>query len=243
MKTKRKQGGESTSNLVCSALTGNNAELFAKIASLYFKEGDRIADTTFGKGVFWRDIDTTAFEFFPSDIKTGVDARSLPYETESFDVCVFDPPYMEGLLRDTVEQMAGNGNFSPFRERYSDAKPHHNSNCKYHDRVLNLYLQSSVEALRILKEKGLFVVKCQDEVSAGRQKLTHVELIYALEGMGFYCRDIFVLLRKNKPAASRVKSQKHARKSHSYFLVFEKHIKTRNPYKNCVIRDFYPTFS
>lgn len=64
MKTKRKQGGESTSNLVCSALAGNNAELFAKIASLYFKKGDRIADTTFGKGVFWRDIDTTAFEFF-----------------------------------------------------------------------------------------------------------------------------------------------------------------------------------
>ena len=68
----------------------------------------------------------------------------------------------------------------------------------------------------------MFVVKCQDEVSANRQNLTHVEIINSYSDTGFFCKDLFVVVRPNKHGMSRVLKQVHARKNHSYFLVFIK---------------------
>jgi len=79
----------------------------------------------------------------------------------------------------------------------------------------------------VLKQGGIFIVKCQDEVSANTQRLTHVEIINKLEGMGFYTKDLFVVVRTNNPVISRLKKQVHARKNHSYFLVFSKSSKRR----------------
>ena len=66
------------------------------------------------------------------------------------------------------------------------------------------------------------IVKCQDEVSANRQWLTHVEIINHYEQLGFYTKDLFIVVRQNKAGISRLKKQVHARKNHSYFLVFVK---------------------
>ena len=133
---------------------------------------------------------------------------------------------MEGLFRKSTGEMAGDGSHSAFRERYSDgrATEHVGGTPKYHDAVLDLYLRAGAEARRVLRNYGIFIVKCQDEVSANRQRLTHVELINAWES-DFYCKDLFVVVRKNKPGIVRVLVQEHARKAHSYFLVFVK----RNP--------------
>ena len=85
-----------------------------------------------------------------------------------------------------------------------------------------MYFQAGKEAYRVLREKGVLIVKCQDEVSAGKQWLTHIEIIDNYEKMGFYTKDLFILIRPNKPSVSRLKQQVHARKNHSYFLVFVK---------------------
>jgi hypothetical protein len=52
--------------------------------------------------------------------------------------------------------------------------------------------------------------------------LTHVELINELAKYGYICEDLFVIIRNNKPGVSRILKQRHARKNHSYFLVFRK---------------------
>ena len=85
-----------------------------------------------------------------------------------------------------------------------------------------MYVKAGREALRVLKKEGVLIVKCQDEVSANKQRLTHVEIITAYEAMGFYTKDLFVLVRVNRAGVSRLKKQEHARKNHSYFLVFQK---------------------
>jgi hypothetical protein len=54
--------------------------------------------------------------------------------------------------------------------------------------------------------------------------MTHVELINSFEAMGFYTKDMFVVVRQNRPVISRLKKQVHARKNHSYFIVFIKTI-------------------
>ncbi len=40
--------------------------------------------------------------------------------------------------------------------------------------------------------------------------------------LGFYTKDLFVVMRQNKVCVARLKKQVHARKNHSYFLVFIK---------------------
>lgn len=93
---------------------------------------------------------------------------------------------------------------------------------KYHDAVLELYFQAADEASRVLRPGGIFIVKCQDEVCANQQRLTHVEVINDYARRGFIVEDLFVLMRTNRPGVSRLLRQVHARKNHSYFLVFRK---------------------
>ena len=117
--------------------------------------------------------------------------------------------------------MAGAKSYAAFRSHYSDGEVK-SEGPKYHNAVLDMYFSAGKEANRVLKLKGILIVKCQDEVSANKQHLTHVEIINAYNELGFYAKDLFVVVRPNKPAMSRVIRQVHARKNHSYFLVFVK---------------------
>lgn len=223
---RKRPDGASTNDVVTSVQIGENAPLFADILRLFVPEGSTIADVTWGKGAFWRDVPAGKYKVLGTDIQTGVDCRNLPYEDGSLDALVLDPPYMEGLFRQTTGEMAGDGSHSAFRDRYSDGKAteHVEGAPKYHDAVLDLYFKAADEAYRCLRNYGIFIVKCQDEVSANRQRLTHVELINEWAER-FYCKDLFVVVRTNSPGIVRVITQEHARKAHSYFLIFVK----RNP--------------
>lgn len=233
---KRVQGGEATTNVIPSAQVAGNADVFVDVARLHLPAGARVADVTYGKGVFWQKVPAGRYELLFSDkdakvdrdlrhgvaVRTGVDSRTLPFSDNSLDAVVFDPPYMEGLFRASADHLAGSGTHATFREHYSSGQASENGAPKWHDAVLDLYLRTGPEAYRVLKNKGVFVVKCQDEVSANKQRLTHVEIISAYESLGFYTKDLFVIVRTNRPVVSRLKTQEHARKNHSYFLVFQK---------------------
>jgi hypothetical protein len=225
-KKRRVAGGVATSKVVVSAHVGGNAEVFPQVLDLHVPKGSTVADVTWGKGVFWSKVPPKDYKLFASDLKTGQDCRSLPYEDGSIDCLVLDPPYMEGLFRNKKENLAGAGSHAAFRENYSNGQET-TEGPKWHDAVLDLYFKAGVEAKRVLRPEGIFIVKCQDEVSANRQRLTHVELINAYEADGFYCKDLFVVVRTNQPGVSRLIKQVHARKNHSYFLVFIKTKKKR----------------
>ncbi len=217
---RRVQGGVASTNIVLSAHQTDNSEVFPKLLSLHVTKGSKVADLTFGRGVFWKKVPLSDYILLKSDLKLGQNWADLPYDDASVDAVVFDPPYMEGLYRKTAESMAGSGTHSEFQQAYSNGDLQKSGGRKYHDAVLEAYLSVIPQVKRILVAGGTFIVKCQDEVSANRQKLTHVELIWALEHHGFYCKDIFVVMRRNIPVISRLLKQEHARKNHSYFLVF-----------------------
>jgi len=227
--TKRVQGGISTSDVVMSAYVSGNADVFRQIIDLHVPIGAKIADVTYGNGVFWKNIDISKYELIATDIATGVDCRNLPYENESFDVLVLDPPYMEGLLRNNTSHKAGTSTYSAFREYYSNGDESNTNGPKWHKAVTDLYNKAGIEGFRVLKNDGILIVKCQDEVSANRQWLTHVEIINYYEQLGFYTKDLFIVVRQNKVSISRLIKQKHARKNHSYFLVFVKAGKNKRP--------------
>ncbi|MDX9844984.1 MAG: DNA methyltransferase [Aquabacterium sp.] len=238
-KRKRVAGGEATTDLVFSAYVADNAPVFRQILDLHMPDGGVIADVTYGKGAFWTEVDLSRYTLLASDIaakpqrkelsqieiRDGVDCRDLPYGDASLDGLVLDPPYMEGFYRGDTDHLAGGGTHAAFRHHYSNGRaieaPEEGAP-KWHDAVVDMYVRAGWEAERVLKKDGIFIVKCQDEVSANKQRLTHVELITAYESMGFYTKDLFVVVRSNKAGVSRLKKQAHARKNHSYFLVFQK---------------------
>ncbi|MFZ0544519.1 MAG: DNA methyltransferase [Candidatus Promineifilaceae bacterium] len=225
--TKRTQGGEPTSDLIVSAYVEGNAEIFPKILALHVPTGSIVADVTYGKGVFWRNVPSDLYVVKATDISDGIDCRNLPYDDQSVDCVVLDPPYMEGFYRRKNSQKAGSGSHSSFRQAYSNGNEvngdsRNRGTAKWHGAVTDMYFRAGREAFRVLKKKGVLIVKCQDEVSAGKQWLTHVEVINEYEKYGFYTKDLFVVVRSNRPGVSRLKNQIHARKNHSYFLVFIK---------------------
>ena len=181
---------------------------------MYVELGCTVADATYGKGVFWRKVPKDAYNVLPSDIVSGVDCRDLPYKSNSIDCVVFDPPYMH------TPGGTAHVNHQNYEGYYKNNQA--NSDKKYHEAVLDLYFTAAREAWRVLREGGIYIVKCQDEVCANQQRLTHVELINELQQYGFITEDLFVVMRNGKPGVSRLLTQVHARKNHSYFIVFIK---------------------
>jgi hypothetical protein len=213
--SKRKSpDGAPTNDLIFSASVGTNDQVFPGILSLYVAPGSTVADVTYGKGVFWRLVPQGTYELLASDLSTGVDCRKLPYDDGAIDCVVFDPPYMH--TPGGTAHLGHQGYEGYYRNnRASSTK-------KYHEAVLDLYLTAAAEAWRVLRQRGVYIVKCQDEVCANRQRLTHVEIINDLAMKGFVAEDLFVVVRRNKPGVSRLLKQVHARKNHSYFIVFIK---------------------
>lgn len=187
--------------MILTGQRGNNSDLFPNILALYVTEGSLIADVTYGRGVFWANVDVSRYELKKSDLQDGIDARHLPYPPQYLDAIVIDPPYMHGgaTVKASINKCYKNENGS-------------------HESVIRLYGAMILEAARVLKQKGVAIIKCQDEIESGQQRLSHIEITTLLEIFGFAILDIFVLLQTTRPVM-RETYQKTARKNHSYFIV------------------------
>jgi DNA modification methylase len=194
---------------VFSSMVGDNSVLISRVAKLYLKPGDVVADTTYGKGVFWRKVDIGIFSFFPSDLLTcenKYDFRNLPYPDGKFDALIFDPPYCHNPGKMMVN------------DNYKNSETTKNM---YHRDIINLYKEGMVEAKRVLKNPGgLLWIKCKDEIESSYQRWSHMEIYDLAKGLGFFAKDLFVLTQKVNPVVQHVKQQ-HSRKNHSYLWIFK----------------------
>jgi len=208
--------GRPTNQLVFTAYQGSNDILFPQILDLYVAPGSIVADITYGNGIFWKHVQHGRYKLLATDIKDGVDCRHLPYMDGYLDCVVFDPPYMH------TPGGTAHVNHQNYEGYYHNNEIPKGLTKKYHEAVRELYFQTGVEIYRTLREQGILILKCGDEVCANQQCLTHVEIINEYTSNGFVIEDLFVVVRRNKPGVSRVLRQVHARKNHSYFLVFRK---------------------
>lgn len=208
--------GIATNELVFTVYQGTSEEIFPRVLSLYVAPASAVADVTYGKGIFWKRIPDGLYRLLATDLKNGVDCRNLPYKDGSIDCVVFDPPYMH------TPGGTAHVNHQNYESYYRNNAAESASTKKYHEAVLDLYFMAAKEAHRVLRDEGMFIVKCGDEVCANQQRLTHVELINEFTKKAFVIEDMFILMRKNRPGVSRMLRQAHAKKNHSYFLVFRK---------------------
>jgi len=202
---------------VYTSYRSDNGELIARVASIYFpqKKGLRIADVTYGKGVFLKNLDLSKHELFASDIVTGkkfpgvkaYDFKKLPYENNFFDVMFFDPPYHHVGKRPRM------------RER--EFRNVHTTGGYSHKDILALYRDGMKEGFRVLKKKGVLLVKTMDEIESGKQYFTHIEIFQIAQSLGFVGEDLFILTQVVDPPVYQ-KRQLHAQKNHSLLWVFRK---------------------
>lgn len=200
---------------VTTVVLGNNAELIRDVSSLYLTPGQNIADVTYSTGRFWKKTDLSPYTFLASDLEAlspscniQADFRELPYADESIDTVVFDPPYIHS---------PGKGFMS---ERYNGRRT--TDLASYAD-IMKLYEDGIQEAERVLTNTGSLWVKCKDTLASEKQHWSHINIYEIATKLGFYARDLFVLVPPSPTAAnsSRWARQLHARKIHSYLWIFE----------------------
>lgn len=182
------------------------------ILHLHAKGNEIELDPTYSIGNFYNkglQKPKYIFDKFPQrdDVKQA-SSENLPLEKESISTIMFDPPFVIG------------------GSTYSEAKE---GSCiigkrfmqfTSFDELKQMYSGSLSEFYRILKDDGIVIFKCQDCISSSTQYFSHCWLMFEAEKIGFYVKDLFILLAKNRISDGRI--QQHARKFHSYYWVFEK---------------------
>ena len=193
----------------------DQGEILRSILKLHVPEGKIDCDPTFSTGAFYNgtgvERPALCFDILPqAEGVEKADGRNLPIPDNSLSCMILDPPFLATKGKSLT---AGDGNRINRRFGvYPDEQSLH-----------QCYTEMLREAHRVLKPDGILIFKCQDKVSSGKQYMTHVFVMDAAVETGFYPKDLFVLIAKNRLVADwQTRNQKHARKFHCYFWVFQK---------------------
>ena len=185
----------------------NEQDLLKSIIKLHCFNGIEL-DPMYFKGNFYKKISKPKLIF---DINPQLkeckkaDAKNLPLKDNQINCMILDPPFLFEIRKRKNSNYGANthGILKGFKE------------------LEELYKGILKEAYRILKRKGILIFKCQDFTDS-KTTMSHCFVWkWALE-KGFYAKDLAILwLPKNKISNSNFQ-QRHLRKTHSYFWIFQK---------------------
>ena len=193
-------------------------EILHNILNLHC-ETDIELDPTYSKGNFYKKgivEPKYKFDILPQrDDVIAANAENLPLDDNSINTMIFDPPFLATKGKSLTDNSDNNIINKRFGVYPTEIELH------------TFYRNALIEFYRILKPNGILIFKSQDKVSSSKQYMSHVFIINEAIKIGFYPKDLFVLLAKNRLVANwQLRNQKHARKFHSYFIVFQKINKT-----------------
>lgn len=196
------------------SISYNEQEIIEWILKLHCKYPIEL-DPTYSKGNFYKgNIEKPKYKFdiFPQTPDTiKANAENLPIEDSIVNTIMFDPPFLATKGK-SLEIDNDSNKINKRFSVYPTEKELH-----------RFYINALKEFHRVLKPNGILIFKCQDKVSSGKQYFSHVFIMNEAIKIGYYCKDMFVLLAKNRIVADwQLKNQKNARKFHCYFLVLEK---------------------
>lgn len=193
------------------------------ILDLHNKGEDIELDLTYSKGIFYKSGLLNQPKYKVDLYTDGEDIikcsfTDTPFEDNSISTIMFDPPFV--ISGKTYKE--SDDTSCLISKRFT---------CYYSwEELKESYKGAIEESYRILNDKGLLIVKCQNTISSGKQYFSHYYIMQEAIKLGFYPLDEFILPTKSKITSfgGRWKTQKHAMKYHSYFLVFRKNGKKIN---------------
>ncbi len=199
---------------VIKSLYSNQFEILDAIIKLHVEGNAFEVDVTYGNGVFYKKglpQPTHRFDIDPTLTNTTKTCSSdnTGLADASINSVIFDPPFLTYIRK----QRVGNSSMV-MAKRFSGY---------WHvDELIKHYQATLVEAARILKHKGIMVIKCQDIVHNHKLFCTHAHILN-WAAPSFRLKDLFIQAATHRmPAPNRKGTQKHARVYHSFWLVLQR---------------------
>ena len=186
-----------------------NGDLIADCARLgYLRKEWRTLDPTYGRGVWWTKWEPDELVTYHRPID-GSDFRDLPEPDASFDAVAYDPPYVCVGGRKTTGTADMHDRYGLTGAPTSPAK------------LQRLIDDGLAEMHRVVKPRGIILVKCQDYVSSGKLwPGTHRTLAFAL-GLDLSLVDRLEHVSGVRPQPPG-RRQVHARRNLSTLFVLQK---------------------
>ena len=197
---------------IIKSISYSQDEILNDIITLYVSGETFDLDPTYSKGVFYRNILAPKWKFDLYPINEYIlqsDAKDITRDkvnNEPISSIMFDPPFLGGSKK--------KGKDGIIKKRFG-----------YYKNIPALwawYKECLQTFYTLLEDDGVLVFKCQDSIECSKQFLSHIEIINMALQIGFYPKDLFILLAKNRIIGKTHRKQQHCRKYHSYFIVFKK---------------------
>lgn len=162
------------------------------------------------------------FDIYPqTEMTVKIDKLSpIPMPDSSCKCVVYDPPFIISPNEAPSAKNPKEGS-NIIQKRFASFYPVAELLDTYHFHMKELY--------RMTEDGGYVIVKTQPTVTGGKQLNSPEYLWLVGESLGFDMLDKFVLVANNR-VIGKVKSQQHARRFESYFLVFRKSVKKKTKY-------------
>jgi len=166
-------------------------------------------DPMFNKGMFYKtrniEIPKYKFDLDPIEgVEKGDATNLVSIRNNQIETMILDPPFLFGIHGKTENNVCS--------KRYTIIPT-------FND-LKNLYIEIIKESQRVLKKNGILIFKCQDYTDS-KTTMTHCYVYCWALANGFYAKDLCLLVKENKISNPNTK-QRHFRKVHSYFWVFQK---------------------
>ena len=191
-----------------NVLLGESSDNLKNLLDFYLPDGGSICDITYGIGSLVSKLEVDRWKVVgcdsagsPANFKC--DWGFLPFSEQTFDVVVFDPPY---LISRESKKMYQRKNLK-WAARHSKTQE-----------ILD-YFPPVSEGYRVLKFGGLFVSKIQNCRVKGVLIENDVRLRQAIQTAGFSLREVWVYLRLN---TGTFKNKRTPQQAYGFFIVGEK---------------------
>lgn len=192
---------------VIRSVATNQNDILRNILTLYIKDNTFECDLTYSTGIFYQRLKQPKYKFdkFPlsADVTPLEHAYSLP--NGIMNSVVFDLPFI--VRPSSNKALMVDKRFTAFHSI---------------DELIDTNREMLRLSYQLLKKGGYLVIKTQDTNYTGRQIWTSFMVQQFASEIGFSLEDVFILLANHAIVGKTLIQQRHARKYHSYFMVFRK---------------------
>jgi SAM-dependent methyltransferase len=200
-----------------SVIEARDPTVLQLMLGFYAKPGARILDVTANRRKMWQGVSWNGpitYSDIDPDVSPDIiaDFRDLPFDRESYDVVVFDPPHLPAAAATSTSS----------REMvFSYGLAH----APRGDNISSLFAPALAEIERVLTPDGLALCKLKDFVHNHAYQWSLVDFIAAVRDQpGLTACDLIV---KRDPCGGNLKSGRwkkayHARNAHCWWIVVRK---------------------